>query len=162
MVDVQQRGNNQINANSQVIIPRSSFSCNGRLTGYLVSLNQYSTGRNYPHIQMWRLLFEHRSGYIRINDYVLTERDIIKMGNYYFANVSFTINEATQIQFGDFIGYYQPPSPRYTVWSINTTSYVSFNVTTEEYRDSIITKGVLNYVNNSQPLIQVLYGKLTH
>ena len=111
---------------------------------------------------MWRLLFEHRSGYIRISDYVLTEKDIIKMGNYYFANVSFTINETTQLHSGDFIGYYQPPNPRYTVWSINTTSYVSYNITTEEHRDSIITKGFLNYVNNSQPLIQVLYGKLTH
>ena len=165
MVYTHQQGNNQLNANSQVMIPRSSFSCYGRLTGYLVSLNQDNTGHNYPHIQMWRLAFiseQNRTAYIRITDYVLTEKDIIKMENYYFANVSFTINETTQLQLGDFIGYYQPPSPRYTVWSINTTNYVSYNITTEDYRDSVITKSILNHVNDSQPLIQVLYGKLTH
>ena len=146
-----------------MIIPRSSFSCSyGRLTGFLVSLNQGNTGHNYPHIQMWRPDFiseQNRPAYIRISDYVLTENDIIRMENYYFANVSFAINETTQLQLGDFIGYYQPSSPRYTVWSINTTSYVSFNITTEEYQDTIITKSILNYVNDSQPLIQVLYGR---
>ena len=163
MVNTHQQGDNQLNANSQVMIPRSSISCDhGRLTGYLVSLNQDNTGHNYPHIQMWRPSFTHRSGYKQINDYVLTENDIIKMGNYYFANVSFAMNETMQLHFGDFIGYYQPPCPRYTVWSINTTSYVSFNITTEEYRDFVITKSILNYINDSQPLIQVLYGKLTH
>ena len=159
MINIQQRGNNQLNANSQVIIPRSSFLCyNGRLTGYLVSLIQDNTGHNYPHIQMWHPTFTHRSGYIRINNYALTENDIIRIENYYFANVSFAINETTQLQLGDFIGYYQPPNPRYTVWRINTTSYVSFNITTEEYRDSVITTSLLNIVNESQPFIQVLYG----
>ena len=162
MVNTQQRGSIQLNANSLVIIPRSFFSCYGRLTGYLVSLNQEGIGHDYPHIQMWRPDFiseQNRPAYIRISDYVLTENDIIRMENYYFANVSFAMNETTQLQSGDFIGYYQPPSPRYTVWSINTTSYVSFNITTEEYQDTIITKSILNYVNDSQPLIQVLYGR---
>ena len=162
MVNTHQRGDHQLNANSQVMIPKSSISCDyGRLTGYLVSLNQDNTGHNYPHIQIWRLAFipeQNRSGYIRISDYALTENDIIRIENYYFANVSFTINETTQLHSGDFIGYYQPPSPRYTVWSINTTSYVSFNITTEDYRHSVITKSILNYINDSQPLIQVFYG----
>ena len=68
------------------------------------------------------------------------------------------MNETIQLKSGDFIGYYHPPSPRYTVWSINTTSYFSFNITTEEYGDSILIKSILNYVNDSEPLIQVLYG----
>ena len=130
-----------------------------------MSLNQEGTGHDYPHIQMWRSKFipeRNRLSYIRISDYVLTESDIIRMENYYFANVSFAINETTQLQLGDFIGYYQPPSPRYTVWSINTTSYVSFNITTEEYGDSVISKNVLNFNNDSRPLIQVLYGKLIY
>ena len=165
MVTTYHRGNNRLNANSQIIIPRSSFLCYGRLTGYLVSLNQDDIGHNYPHIQMWRPEFikeQNRSAYIRISDYVLTENDIIRMENYYFANVSFAMNETTQLQFGDFIGYYQPPSPRYTVWSINTTSYFSFNITTEEYGDSVISKNVLNFNIDSRPLIQVLYGKLIY
>ena len=163
MVNTHQRGDYRLNVNSQVIIPKSSISCDhGRLTGYLVSLNQDNTGQNYPHIQIWRLSFTHRSSFRQISDYVLTENDIIKIENYYFANVSFAINETTQLHSSDFIGYYQPPSPRYTVWSINTTSYVSYNITTEDYQDSVITKSILNQVNDSQPLIQVLYGKLTH
>ena len=162
MVDVQQQGNYQLNANSQVIMFGSSFLCNGRLTGYLVSLNHDNIGENYPHIEIWRpafILDLDRTAFIRISEYVLTEDDIIIMENYYFANVSFAINETTRLQPGDIIGYYQPPSPRYTVWSVDTAGYVSVNISTGQTSQGFIFGvHILNQVNNSQPLIQVLYG----
>ena len=85
------------------------MSCYGRLTGYLISLNKDNTGHDYPHIQIWRPKFipeQNRTAFIRIRDYVLTENDIIRMENYYFANVSFAMNETIQLQSVDFIAYY--------------------------------------------------------
>ena len=158
MVNVQQRGDNRFDGQLQVIVPRSSFSCNVRLTGYLVSLNEDSDGDEYPHIEIWRP-GPLSQGYGRISEYVLTENDITEMDNYYFANVSFAINETTQLQPGDAIGYYQPSSPRYTVWSINTAGYVS---RTAESSGVIFFINLLGRENNRQPLIQVLYGMLDY
>ena len=39
-VNTQQRGTDQLNNDMYVIVPRSNFSCNGRITGYMASLNQ--------------------------------------------------------------------------------------------------------------------------
>ena len=168
MVNVQQQGSNKLNANSQVIIYGSGFLCySGRLTGYLVSLSHDNIGENYPHIEIWRPTFISdgniwKGTLMRISEYVLTEDDIIKMDNYYFANVSFANNETIQLKPGDIIGYYQPPSPRYTVWSVNATGYVSGNISTgQTSQGAVFTIDNLNLFNNSQPLIQALYGMMT-
>ena len=152
-----------------VIIYGSGFRCyNGRLTGYLVSLCRDNIGENYPHIEIWRAAFisdgnTHIAAFMRISEYVLTEDDIIEMDNYYFANVSFAINETTELKPGDIIGYYQPPSPRYTVWSINTAGYVSGNISTNQTSQGVIfSVDNLNLFNSSQPLIQALYGMMTY
>ena len=156
-----------LNANSRVITFGSSFLCYGRLTGYLVNLNQDNVGDNYPHIEIWRATYisdrnTNKPAYMRINEYILNENDIIKVENYYFANVSFAINETIQLRPTDIFGYYQPPSPRYTVWSINTTGHTSSNISTGSTSQGFIfTQTILNNVNDSQPLIQVLYGMLT-
>ena len=154
MVNVQRRGDDHFDDQLQAIVPRSSFSCNGRLTGYLVSLDEDSDEDDYPHIEIWRpgtLSLTYR----RISEYVLTENDITEMDNYYLANVSFATNETTQLQPGDAIGYYQPANPRYTVWSVNTAGYVSHTAT---LRGGIFLINRLDRENNRQPLIQVLYG----
>ena len=167
MVNVHQKGNSRLNASSRVITFGSGFLCNGRLTGYLVNLNQDNVGDDYPHIEIWRATFisdgnTSKPAYMRINEYILTENDINKVEMYYFANVSFAINETIQLRPTDIFGYYQPPSPRYTVWSINTTGYASSNISTGSTSQGFIfTQTILNKVNDSQPLIQVLYGMMT-
>ena len=168
LVNVQQQGSNKLNANSQVIIYGSGFRCySGRLTGYLVSLCHDNIGESYPHIEIWRPTFisdggTHKGAFMRISEYVLTENDIVKMNNYYFANVSFALNETTQLKPGDIIGYYQPPGPRYTVWSINTAGYVSGNISTGQTSQGVtFVADNLNLFNDSQPLIQALYGMMT-
>ena len=158
MVNVQQPGSDQLNVDSEVMTSMN-LSCYGRLTGYLVSLNQVYNGNDYPHISLWHPYGDSiRTYYFRINDYVITENDIIQMSNYYFANVSFAINEATGLQPDDLFGYYQPDSPRYTVWSINTTGYTSYIISTEISLGFVFVESILNTVNDRQPLIQILYG----
>ena len=166
-VDVQQQGSNKLNTNSQVIIYGSGFRCYSRLTGYLVSLYHDNIGEDYPHIEIWRATFisdggTMQSAFVRISEYVLTEDDIVQMENYYFANVSFAINETIELQPGDIIGYYQPANPRYTVWSVNTAGYISSNISTGKTSQGVVfTMDNLNLYNGSQPLIQALYGMMT-
>ena len=167
LVNVQQQGSNKLNVNSQVIIYGSGFRCYSRLTGYLVSLYHDNIGEDYPHIEIWRATFisdgdTEKSAFMRISEYVLTEDDIVKMENYYFANVSFALNETTELQPGDIIGYYQPDNPRYTVWSVNTAGYISSNISTGKTSQGVVfTIDNLNLYNGSQPLIQALYGMMT-
>ena len=163
MVNVQRQGDNQLNANRQVLVPRITFSCAGRLTGYLISLDQDTNGNDYPHIEIWRPVTSRSdpSTYIRISEYILTENDITEMNNYYFANVSFAINETSQLWPGDVIGYYQPPNPYYTIWSIDTTGYISNIISTDTFRMFIYVASISDTVNDRQPLIQVLYGMMT-
>ena len=163
MVNVQQQGSNQVNADSQVLVPRSVFYCAGRLTGYLISLNQDNNRGDFPHIEIWRPVSPSMSAptYIIINEYILTESDITEMNNYYFANVSFAVNEVIQLQPGDIIGYYQPDNPQYTVWSVDTAGYISYTVNTDTFQTYIYASGILDTINDRQPLIQVLYGMIT-
>ena len=42
-VNAQQQGTDQL---LNVIVPRSNFSCNGRITGYMVSLNRSTDADN--------------------------------------------------------------------------------------------------------------------
>ena len=70
MVNVQQQGDDHFDGQLQVIVPRSSISCNGRLTGYLVNLDEDSNGGGYPHIEIWRPGPLSQT-YRRISEYVL-------------------------------------------------------------------------------------------
>ena len=151
---------------SQVIVPRSTFSCNGRLTGYLISLDKDDKRNNYPSIEVWHpvtaiLSGEPISTYVKLSEYVLTESDITDVNDYYLANVSFDINETTQFQPGDVIGYYHPHRPRYTIWSINSPGYTSFRVTTDIFGMVTYVTDISDTNNNRQPLIKVLYGMIT-
>ena len=147
MVNVQQPGSDRLNVDSEVVAS-INFSCYGKLAGYLVSLNKDDNGYDYPHITLWHV----NSGYYRISDYEITENDIIQMSNYYFVNVSVPKYETIRIWPGDLVGYYQPKHPRYTVWSINTTGYTSYNIS------GPYGGYALNTVDDRQPLIQLLYG----
>ena len=168
-VDVQQRGDHRLMDDSQVIVPRSTFSCNGRLTGYLISLDQNNGRNTYPHIQIWRpatvsVSGELRTRYVKLSEYILTESDITEMTDYHLANVSFAINETTRFQPNDAIGYYHPDRPCYRIWSIDTVGYTSYSITTGASGMDTITTGILdsdNY-NDRQPLIKTLYGMISY
>ena len=159
MVNVQQQGNVQFNRQVQVIVPRSSFSCNGRLTGYLISLDQNNDGDEYPSIEIWRPSVSGLS-YSRISEYVLTEDDISDREDYYFANISFAVDETTQFQPGDIIGYFQPSSSHYAISNVNSAEHTSLSSLNLFRIEVFVLANPLNRENNIQPLIQVLYGMM--
>ena len=157
IVNVELRGTVTLDDRRQVIVPITAFSCNGRITGYLKSLEFDNGESGNPTIQVFRPISS--SSYIAVHEYLLQENDITDMGTYHLANVSFTGNDRNEFQSGDIIGYHIRRTPRYNVWNIATigyTSYVSF--TSNPLSSFTITD---SGTANRQPLIQVIFGKLT-
>ena len=144
-----------------MIVPEYNFSCNGRITGYLISLvNDSSTG-DYPIIQVWRLTSSTQ--YTRVNtECALTESDINNMGDtYYLGNVSCTGDNRIEFQSGDVIGYYHSNKVRYRLWNIETMGYTSYDrVRNSPLNNFNINGQGIDGTENRQPLIQVLYGKV--
>ena len=130
------------------------------MTGYLISLNQVDdvTG-DYPSIQVWRP--STSTNYNAISLYTLTQNDIFNMNSYYLANVTFTGANRIEFQSGEVIGYHLPNTLRYTVWSIGTTGYTSFSISASSPLSRFRTDNADSMDSGRQPLIQVLYGKVT-
>ena len=163
-VNVMQKGNNSLFTNAQIVVPRSNFFCNGRITGYLISLRMISTSGSYPIVQVWHPT--NSTQYTRVDtECLLTATDISMMTDgmgydYYLGNVSCTGNNRIEFQSGDIIGYYQNSSLRYQVWSSNNSiGYISF-VRFEPTPPATFNLNTIDASdNNVQPLIQMLYGK---
>ena len=140
--------------------------CNGRITGLMMSLSQEQNGSDYFKLEVWSPTIISSEVHEVKAEYVLADRDIKEMimSNYYFANVSFAENETIKFVEGSFIGIYLPPNPRYTVWSINTTGYSYYtsseNIPNKEINLTTDLK-LYHMINDSQPLIQVVFGKYT-
>jgi len=154
-VDVQQQGTVTLGDRIQVIVPMTAFSCNGRITGYLISLDYDSSESDNPTIQVF-----HRSifSYSEVHRYVLLEDDITNMGTYHLANVSFTGDERVEFQSEYIIGYHIPDAPRNNIWNIKTMGYTSYFTNSAQPGNSVSDFG-RNNVDNRQPLIQVIFGK---
>ena len=161
-VNVQQQGDNRLSSNLYVIVPRSNFSCNGRITRYMASLFQNDNEFdecNFPRILVWRPSNTEQTIYTIQNTYTLQRNDIDNMRNYYLADVSFTNNDRIEFQSGDVIGYQHRSSPCYTAWSINTPGYTSYTRSTNFFFNTInIGSSFITANTNRQPLIQVTFG----
>ena len=146
-----------------MIVPNSAFSCNGRVSGYLISLQSDSSSGGYPTVQIWHPTSS--TEYTRVDtECALTASDISNMmtdgnGDYYLGNVSCTGNNRIEFQSGDIIGYHHGSPIRYALWNIETNQYTSYR------RDSNNPLSSFNINNadddlNEQPLIQIMYGKI--
>ena len=163
MFDVQRQGNDTIPTRSQVIIPEYNFSCNGRITGYLISLMEESnSGNRYPSVQVWHPTSSNSDTYNRVDaECALTANDINRMtdnmGNeYYLGNASCTSDSIIEFQPGDVIGYH---SSRYEVWSIEVMGYTSYRDSEKNPLSTMDITDVDDTYNNRLPLIQVMFGK---
>ena len=164
-VNVRQRGNRQF-GNGQVIVPRSNFTCNGRVTGYVISLESVGDSGGYPSVQVWHHI--NSSFYIRVHTECPITGDDIELvtgsqsggGNdYYLGAVSCTEKNRIEFQSGDVIGYHQGDSVLYQLWSINSNVYISYH---RDANSPLNTFDISNddglSANAQQPLIQVMYG----
>lgn len=144
-----------------MIVPQTYFFCNGRIRGFIISLNlDDESDVEYPSIQVWRNV--NSSLYILIGQYQLQESDISRKQNYYLANVTLNGNNRIEFQLKDVIGYYHPSESRYQVWSIeNTRGYDIYRISTESPLSLLNTRRISISANQDErPLIQTVYGKI--
>ena len=143
-----------------MIVPRSIFSCNGRITGYLISLEIASSSGDYPIVQVWHPTTS--TVYTRVaTECPLTANDIDRMRNgdeYHLGNVSCTGDNRIEFQSGDIIGYYHANEVRYRLWNIETMGYTAYS--RERKNPPNFNINGIDGTENRQPLIQVLYGKI--
>ena len=120
-VNVQEQGSNRLSDNQCVIVPRSNSSCNGRITGYMVSLrwevediyddDELECG--LTSILVWSPLNTEQTMYQIRNTYTL---DIDYDINSNIATKTFTgNNNRIEFQSGDVIGYWHRSNACYRV-----------------------------------------------
>ena len=168
-VDVQQRGDDQLmNEDLNVIVPRSNFSCNGRITGYMVSLDQEveeieadEIECNFLSILVWRPLNTEQTTYYIANTYTLSIYDnIVRRRNYYFVDISFTGNNRIEVQSGDTIGYRHRSKACYSVWSKEAADNTSYSTNDIDNDTVNISDSSVTSDHDLQPLIQVDFGMI--
>ena len=122
----------------------------------MMSLSQEQNGKDCLRLEVWsptNISSEMTA------EYVLAEHDVKDMEKYHFANVSFAKNETIKFEKGSFIGIHLPPNPHYTVWSINATGYTYRRMIPRMDLNITRASSVSSMVNDSQPLIQMVFGK---
>ena len=144
-----------------MIVEGTEFSCNGRITGYLISLDEDGGEEDYPIVQVWHPTSSTQ--YTRVDtECPLTESDIIRVvrnrDEYYLGNVSCTGDSRIEFQSGDIIGHYHASDVGYQLWNIGTTGYTSHVRTENSPPNTFNVNGAENSFTR-QPLIQVMYGK---
>jgi len=150
-VNVQQQGIDRLSGNF-FIVPRSNFSCNGRITGFMASLNQdRNNSCSNPVIIVWQPLNTEQTLYSIRDTYELSSSNIN-------ANESFTENNGMEFQSGDVIGYRYRFDPCYTVWNIGTPGYTSYSVGLTQENNTININGSAIATTDRQPLIQATFG----
>ena len=162
--NVNQIGEVFISSGRQVIVPSARFNCNGRITNVVVSMSNQPFVNNLPLFQVWHPTSPNSSVYNIIDEVQLPAGMFIQVGtgrNYYSASLS--LNSSSQIEFqsGDVIGYYQPSNPRRLIGSILISGFNSYSNTVTSPTTSIDTSNVDNTETGHQPLISVMFGKVT-
>ena len=145
-----------------MIVPQTHFFCNGRINGFIVSLNlDDDNDVENPYIQVWHSLSD-LDIYILIGQYQLQESDIsrIRRENYYLANATLSGGNRIEFQSGDVIGYFHPSSPRYRVWSIeNARGYTTYSVNSQSPLNMLnVRDDSFSENQDDRPLIQALFG----
>ena len=149
-----------------MIVPSSVFTCNGRVTGYLISLESASSSGGYPSVQVWHTTSS--TMYTRVDtECALTGNDISRMEDrngdeYYLGNVTCTGNNRIEFQSGDIIGYHHGSSVLYRLWNIDANGYTSYHRDVSSPLNTFNTDSNDDTDSDKQPLIQLMYGKMNH
>ena len=166
VADVHQQGTNTLITSGLVIVPEYNFSCNGRISGYLIRLEENVVdSTEYPSIHVWHPINQNLTIYNKVGAMcILTADDIVNITEngslYHLGNISCTGNNRIEFQSGDVIGYYQSNSSHYRLLNGNTTEgYTSYSSNNSSLT-SIDISNVNHTYKSTQPLIQVMYGKV--
>ena len=166
-VNVRRQGLNVISRSSQVIIPRSNFSCNGRITGYQLSLRRgmFEELARPPVIQVWRPTSS--TTYTRVDtECLLAANDIMLTGGgtnvYNLGTVSCTGNNRIEFQAGDVIGYHHANFLLYHLYTITTMGYIAYVFDTSNPLSTLNINSADSVMDFRQPLIEIMFGKMSN
>ena len=154
--NVQQSRDNFISPDRTVIVPRLTFTCNGRITNIRVRISTRDTGTNFPYIQVWRQLPTPHL-YSLVDGVQIQSSHLNNQSANLEANISLTGNNRIQFLSGDVIGFYNPPDTGYVLEDIRTDEYV-YNVFVGSSASSQnLNNAIMS--NRRQPLIQFTLGE---
>ena len=111
---------------------------------------------------MWHPTSLNSSTYNKLSEVQLPAGILKTIGqnqNYYEVSLPLNISSQIEFQSGDVIGYYQPSNAQRHIWSIQTSGYTSYSNTVKS--STIDINSVDNIDINVQPLIKVMFGKIT-
>ena len=129
-VPVQQRAIFKVPTVQQVIVPNSSFKCNGRIVGITASMVKINDSGNGPYFEVWHPRSPSNSVFDKVGRVQLLESEVVQVGTdsnqYWFLNMSLNRSDMIEFESGDVFGYYQPPDTHYGVGIIRTEGYIAY------------------------------------
>ena len=162
-VAVQQIGAERASQERQIIVPRASFTCNGRITGITASMDRNNGGVNDPYVEVWHPTTPGSDVFDKVGEAQLVESEVVEEvdnNNKTYWLINITLNDDDRIEFeaGDVIGFYHPPDSRYGVWAIKTTGYTAFfYILSTPSRTINLEKSDISQAS-TQPLMQFTVG----
>ena len=156
--DVLHPGNTYIGHNTSAIIPRLNFTCNGRITR--IRARMWFNDRNdYPYFQVWRSASVGSTIYNKVGEVQLQSDDQVYEvnNNVRIATIILTGANAIEVQSGDVVGYYHPPSARLRVITRRTNGYILYQFSGSP--DYVDLNNAVGMNNERQPVIQFTIGK---
>ena len=161
-VSVLQRGTLRYSSPRQVIVPRASFTCSGRITGITASMIRIlNNGITDPFLEIWHPPTSGIGIFDKVGEVQLVESNVVHVGTgsteYLLLNISLTGSDRIEFEAGDSIGYYQPSDSRYHIWSNATTGYISYYIETPISLNTFDLVTASNSMDR-QPLIQLTTG----
>jgi len=167
-INLYQIGGNRYDQEGIAIIPRLSFTCNGRITNIMARILQHDAGNIelYPYLQIWRPSSSMSMIYNKVDEVLVEQSHLERVDSplrpgTLIANITLTGDDRILVQSGDVVGFYHQPNSRYQVRTSTETvqGYVLYlfagsNVGTLNLNDATAP------YNGRQPLIQFTLGKL--
>ncbi|XP_065899401.1 uncharacterized protein [Dysidea avara] len=164
-VNIQQNGQNQLGRGALGIVPRLSFTCDGRITGIMARVRRdTNTNRNdYPYFIIWRPSSTNSMVYTSSGEVQLQESQVSQCNSFVTCNVNIVLSGSNRIEFlsGDVVGYYHPQQTIYQVRTIRTNGYERYRIDGSSAPTSVDLSTVNNnrINNNRQPLIQFVIDR---
>ncbi|XP_065904629.1 uncharacterized protein [Dysidea avara] len=149
--NVQQTEDNFISPNRAVIVPHLSFTCNGEITNIRVRISTFSTGTNFPYIQVWRQSPTSQL-YSLVDQVQIQSSHLNTQSANLEANISLTGNNRIRFLSGDVIGFYNPSDSGYVIGDIQTDGYMYYVFEGANTSSLDLNNGIMS--SRRQPLIQ--------
>jgi len=160
---IQQIGFFSFSSERQIIVPWLNFTCNGRITGIIVSTKKNDGGLHNPYLEVWHPQTPDSTIYNKIGEVQLTDSEAVVEidgdGNIFWLLKTF-LDEGNKIEFesGDSVGFYHPPASHYHLWTIEATGYTGYgNISSNPLSTFSLDNSQIS-APDRQPLVEFTIG----